>query len=203
MIVSALCRQLCPEKFNFPLGRRLGDGSDGEVLEIVDDPKKVIKLSAIYDHPAREIKTYQDVKKVLAHLISTPTDAFVRVYEQGFFGSFSRKSTEWHKDGQDFLMYYYIMDKLEQISVNEFKVFHSILSHEDRKIIKNFSIGKIKEMLIGLSRGLDFDVEKVIIFCNNIANGPIIHDDINPRNIMRNASGDYKLVDLDRCRLAA
>jgi serine/threonine protein kinase len=193
MIVSALCRQLCPEKFNFPLGRRLGDGSDGEVLEIVGDPKKVIKLSAIYDHPAREIKTYQDVKKVLDHLISTPTDAFVRVYEQGFFGSFSRKSAEWHKDGQDFLMYYYIMDKLEQISVNEFKVFHSILSHEDRKIIK----------LIGLSRGLDFDVEKVIIFCNNIANGPIIHDDINPRNIMRNASGDYKLVDLDRCRLAA
>jgi hypothetical protein len=104
MIVSALCRQLCPEKFNFPLGRRLGDGSDGEVLEIVGDPKKVIKLSAIYDHPAREIKTYQDVKKVLDHLISTPTDAFVRVYEQGFFGSFSRKSAEWHKDGQDFLM---------------------------------------------------------------------------------------------------
>jgi serine/threonine protein kinase len=198
-----LIQRHCPQALHTipKIEKEIGGGSDGQCFSIVGETKKVIKLSVIYDHPAREITTYNDVAKVLERLISTPTDAYVRVYEHGLFGSYSCKASDWYKDEQDFVIYYYIMEKLEQISSNEFKIFHSILSHEDRKIIKNFPIIKIREMLVGLNRGLDFDVERVILFCDKIKCAPIINDDINPRNIMVNVIGDYKLVDLDRCRL--
>ena len=57
-------------------------------------------------------------------------------------------------------------------------------------------------MLLGMSRGLDFDVEKVILFCSNIIASVIIHNDIHPRNIMINNTDDYKLIDIDRCSLS-
>jgi len=56
-------------------------------------------------------------------------------------------------------------------------------------------------MLQGMSRGLDFDAEKVTLFCNNIRTAPVSHLDIHVRNIMKNDTGDYKLIDLDRIEL--
>ena len=65
-----------------------------------------------------------------------------------------------------FILHYYIMEKLYTISEDEYKVFHTILSHEDREIKKNWSRKKIEETIKGLSLGLDFDKDKVLSFCD-------------------------------------
>jgi hypothetical protein len=202
MFVLSLCKQLCHDKLPVEPGVRLGDGADGEVLSIIGDTKRVLKLGILYErHDRGMLKYYQQIQKVLDYLKPSQPDAYARVYEHGYLGTYSRKADHWRSGKQDFIMYYYIMEKLEKISEDESKVFHSILSHEDRGIKKNFSLEKIEEMLKGMGRGLDFDAEKVKIFCNNIKRAPIWHLDIHVRNIMKDDAGNFKLIDLDRIEL--
>lgn len=201
MFVLSLCRQLCPDKLPVEPEERLDDGADGEVLTIAGQPDKVIKLGVIYEHPNRELTVYKQVQRVLDYTMTTQPEAFVRVYEHGYLGTYTRKIVEWRKDHQDFLLYYYIMEKLNKISEDEKKVFHTIISHEDRGINKNYSPEKIREMLQGMSRGLDFNADKVILFCQNLQANQVVHEDLHPRNILKNADGNFKLIDLDRCNL--
>jgi serine/threonine protein kinase len=201
MFVLSLCRQLCPDKLPVQPEERLGDGADGEVLTIEGQPDRVIKLGIIYEHPARELKVYKQIQRVLDYAMTTQPAAFVRVYEHGYLGTYSRKVVEWRKDKQEFLIYYYIMEKLNKLNEDEKKVFHSIVSHEDRGIDKNYSLEKINDMLQGMSRGLDFDADKVTLFCQNLHQAHVLHDDIHVRNIMKDATGHYRLVDLDRAQI--
>lgn len=202
MLVLSLCRQLCPDKIPYLPDVRLGDGADGEVFTISGDPSKVLKLGIFYErHDKGFEKHYQHIQNVLDYLIAYPPAAYARVYEHGYLGTYSRKAEHWRSGEQKFLIYYYTMEKLEKITEDEKKVFHTILSHEDRGIEKNWSPDKIREMLLGMSRGLDFDAEKVTLFCNNIKRAPVSHLDMHVRNIMKNDSGDFKLIDLDRIEL--
>jgi hypothetical protein len=202
MLVLSLCRRLCPDKIPYPTDVRLGDGADGEVFSIEGDPTKVIKLGIFYEKHDKSLeKPYKHIQKVLDYLIASPPVAYARVYEHGYMGTYTRKAEHWRSGEQKFIIYYYTMEKLEKITEDEKKVFHTILSHEDRGIEKNLSPDKIHEMLLGMSRGLDFDAEKVTLFCNNIRTAPVSHLDIHVRNIMKNDSGDFKLIDLDRIEL--
>lgn len=202
MYVLSLCRQFCPEKIPVKTGERLGDGADGEVLEIVDEPNKVIKLGIFYErHDKGFEKYYKQIQRVLDYLMLTNPVAYARVYEHGYLGSYSRKMEHWRTGKQKFIIYYYIMEKLHKTTEDEKKVFHTILSHEDRGIEKNFSPEKIREMLEGMGRGLDFDAEKVSLFCDNIRGAAISHLDIHVRNIMKDDAGNFKLIDLDRIEL--
>lgn len=202
MFVLSLCRQFCPDKLPVQPDVRLGDGADGEVLSIVGEPNKVLKLGIFYERHDRKMASYHNqIQKVLAYLCQTQPQGYVRVYEHGYLGTYSRPMASWDSGKQDFIIYYYIMEKLQKISEDERRVFHSILSHEDRGIEKNFSPEKIHEMLLGMSRGLDFDAEKVTLFCNNIRMAPVSHLDIHVRNIMKDEAGNFKLIDLDRIEL--
>lgn len=202
MLVLSLCRQLCPDKIPYPPDVRLGDGADGEVFSIAGEPDKVIKLGIFYErHDGSFEKHYKHIQKVLDYLIASPPAAYARVYEHGYLGTYKRKAEHWRSGEQKFIIYYYTMERLGKISEDEKKVFHTILSHEDRGIEKNFSPDKVREMLQGMSRGLDFDAEKVILFCNNIRSATVSHLDIHVRNIMKNEAGDFKLIDLDRIEL--
>lgn len=200
MLVHSLCQQLCPDKLPVQPVERLGDGADGELLSIQSQPDKVIKLSVIYDHPTRELKVYQQIKQVLDYTIANQPLAFVRVYEHGYLGTYARKVAG-DRGSQEFLIYYYIMEKLEKITRDEEKVFHSILSHEDCGIEKNYSPEKITKMLQGMSLGLDFDAEKVMLFCNNLRLSRILHQDFHHRNVMKDSDGNFKLVDMDRAKI--
>jgi hypothetical protein len=202
MYVMSLCRQFCPEKIPVKVGERLGDGADGEVLEILDEPSKVLKLGIFYErHDKGFLKYYKQIQGVLDYMMLVQPPAYVRVYEHGYLGSYSRPMPAWKTGKQSFIIYYYIMGKLLKISEDEKKVFHSILSHEDRGIEKNFSPEKIREMLEGMGRGLDFDAKKVTLFCDNIRGAAISHLDIHVRNIMKDGTNDFKLIDLDRIEL--
>lgn len=202
MYVLSLCNQFCPEKIPVKVGGRLGEGADGEVLEIIDDPSKVIKLGILYERHDRGFeKYYKQIQRVLDYMMLVQPAAYARVYEHGYLGTYSRKAEHWRTGKQKFIIYYYIMEKLQKTTEDERKVFHTILSHEDRGIEKNFSPAKIREMLEGMSRGLDFDAEKVMLFCDNIRGASVSHLDIHVRNIMKDDAGKFKLIDLDRIEL--
>jgi hypothetical protein len=202
MIVLSLCKRLCPDKIPDNLGEYLGDGADGEVFSVNGDPSRVIKLGIMYERPHHGLlKGYQQIQKVLDFVIDTKPDAFARVYEHGYIGTYSRNVEFLRSKKQDFVIYFYTMEKLEKISDDEKRVFHSILSHEDRGMKKNFSTEKIQEMLEGMAHGLDFSAENVRLFCDNIRKTPAHHLDIHVRNIMKNESGEFKLIDLDRVSL--
>lgn len=203
MLVLNLCQQLCPEKIPVKTGARIGSGgADGEVFEILDEPNKVVKMGILYERHDRGLDNYFNaIQKGLDYVMTVQPAAYARVYEHGYLGTYSRKMEHWRTGTQKFIIYYYIMDKLQKISEDETKVFHSILSHEDRGIEKNFSPGKVREMLEGMSRSLDFDAEKVTLFCDNIRGASISHLDIHVRNIMKDNTDEFKLIDLDRIQL--
>lgn len=198
MLVLNVCKQVCPEKIDFKIINRLGDGADGEVFELEDN--KVLKLCIYNTSSDADAETkYKYISDVLLTLKNNNAKIFASVYEFGHLGKYTK--TLYNNEEQKYILYYYIMEKLNKISEDEKKVFHSILSHEDRGLKKNFSILKIKEMLRGMSKGLDFDTKRVIFFCENIAKQAICHNDIHPRNIMKDNSGNFKLIDFDRCEL--
>lgn len=204
MFVLSLCQQLCPEKLPVKTGERLGEGADGEVLTITDDPLRVVKLGVLYGRPNKSAnRQYQQIEAVLDMMRREHPHPYVRLYEYGHLGTYSRQVfvKPRGRAKQDFIIYYYIMDRLRPITEDEGKVLHSILSHEDRGIKKDFSPEKVREMLTGMSKGLDFDAEKVTLFCHNIKEAPFSHLDIAVRNIMKNEAGEFKLIDLDRISL--
>lgn len=201
MLVLKLCQQLCPDKIPVIVGAKLGDGADGEVFDILDDADKVIKFCVIYQTGKIPIpNAYKYVSNVLDTLISNPSPTYARVYSHAWMGKFSR-DIQRSPFKQSYILYYYIMEKLYKTTEDERKVFHSIISHEDQGKRKDFPLDKIKEMLIGLAQGLDFDEEKVIFFYNNFKKSPVVHLDIHPRNIMKNAAGNFKLIDFDRAEM--
>lgn len=195
MLVLNVCKQVCPEKLNFNISHRIGDGADGEVFELQDG--KVLKLCIYYDWG--ESFSFENLEKVFSLLKNTNCDPFAKVYDFSYLGQYERKLYDGNL--QKYYLYYYVMEKLEKISEDEKKVFHSILSHEDRNIKKNFSILKIKKILHGLNMGLDFDMEKVILFCEQILKCKIYHKDMHPRNILKDKNNNFKLIDFDRCEI--
>lgn len=201
MLVLPLCQRLCPEKLPVELGDKLGDGSDGEVFNIIGQPDRVIKLSILYEYRFEGLSDYENIKRVIEYVQVSKPQPYVHVYEHGYLTTSSRKMVDWYREEQLYLIYYYLMEKLNCISEDEKKLFHSLLSHEDNNKIKSFSDKKIARMLRGMRRGLDFDEEKVILFCQDLKSAPLNHLDLNPRNIMKDNQGNFKLVDLDRCEL--
>lgn len=202
MMVLSLCQRLCADKIPVVPTVRVGDGADGEVFDVEGDPSKVIKFCISYERDEWDIEEryHKQTVPILNYLVADSVPTCARVYAHEYMGTFIR---DYDSDSgkQKFILYYYIMEKLQKISEDEKKVFHSILSHEDRGIDKNFPLEKVEEMLTGLSRGLDFDVKRVIFFYERLILAPISHLDIHPRNIMRDADGNFKLIDFDRVQL--
>jgi serine/threonine protein kinase len=201
MLVLKLLQSHCPEKIPVTITNKLGDGADGEVFEYAEDSNKVIKFGILYETGSIALaRSYKYINKVLSYLVENPSPTYARVYTHEYMAEWSRE-VAWKNTAQKYIIYYYIMEKLYKTSEDEKKVFHSILSHEDRGIKKNFSDEKIKEMLRGLSSGLDFDEAKVIFFINNFKKTPIDHFDVHVRNIMKDSDGNFKMIDFDRAEL--
>jgi serine/threonine protein kinase len=185
---------------NHLIGAELGIGADGQVFSLQNEENKVIKFCVKFDYFDTSLKSdYQNIDKILSYIANKKPLAYAQVYEHDCLGEYSRDMYDGSK--QKYILYYYVMEKLSKISEDEKKVFHSILSHEDRNAKKNFSILKIKEMLSGLRLGLDFSSEKIILFCENLNNVSISHNDIHPRNIMKDKNNNFKLIDFDRCTI--
>jgi serine/threonine protein kinase len=178
----------------------LGAGADGQVFDTAEDISKVIKLSVFYEKEhLTPIKHYLELSKLFEFLIASPQDAFASVYKFGYCAQKDRIL-----DGnirQRYVIYHYVLEKLNKISEDEKKVFHSLICHEDRNINKNYSLDKVKEMLSGMQSALDFNFNKIMLFYEKLKKSRVIHQDLHVRNIMKDNHGNFKLIDLDRCTL--
>src|ERR1035437_4975092 len=127
MLVLSLCNKFCPDKLPVIPGNRIDDGADGEIFTITNVDDKVIKFGVLYDpfdSDSIHDKNYNNIQSVIDVIINTQPRAYVRVFSQGYLGTYCRDILYGR---QDFILYYYIMEKLKKISEDERKVFHSIL----------------------------------------------------------------------------
>lgn len=164
----------------------LGSGVDGSVYMMPSDPTRVIKIAQVFD-----FDRFESTADVLDKLLFEPLPEYARVYMRG-----AKKFPD-----KGYVLHWYVMEKLLPISIDESKVFHTILSHEDRNIVKLYEPEELEKILTGLRIGLDFDAERVKFLCEAIRSSPVKHLDIHPRNIMKDANGNYKLIDFDRAQL--
>jgi hypothetical protein len=192
-------KQYCISKTKYLVGNELGGGADGVVYEIKDDPTKVIKFCILYEYPYENlIERYDQIIRVLFYLKEHNLSTYARVYEYSYIDMQSRMTVN---GPQNYILYYYVMERLNKISEDEFRVFHSIMCHEDMGKIKDYSEEKARRMLKGLSWGFDFDESRVMFFYCNVRKTKISHGDIHVRNIMKDSNGNFKLVDFDRCHI--
>ena len=186
----------CSNLISFQLKEKLGDGADGEVFQL-EDSEKVIKLSILYDldYNTDLIQKFKNISKNISTIQKNKLKHFAAIYEYGLVCRSSRKT---FLGEQKFIIYYYVMEKLFKLTIDERKVFHTILSHEDLNLEKKFSSHQLDSILNGLSFGLDFDFTKVRNFYFQTIENSIQHNDLHVRNIMKDKFGCFKLIDFDR-----
>jgi serine/threonine protein kinase len=161
---------------SFPnLGNQIGGGVDGSVYALTNE-NAVVKFSSSFD------------QLLLAEVATGVYPHFVRVLDFGVLD-----------DG----IHFTVMERLNPLTEDEAKVFHTIVSHEDRNASKVFSPEQLDEILDGLAKGLVFDKAMVKAFYQQLVLSAMSHQDLHPRNVMRDASGEFKLVDLNRISKAA
>lgn len=194
-----LVQEKCPNLVPVSVGNSLGGGCDGEVFEIIGQTDKVIKFCHLSSIVHEIDEQYNQVSKVLNYLIHNPNPAYAHVYAHTCLGNYTIKSGNYIE--QQVLLYYYTMEKLFIISDDERRVFSTLVSHEDREKKKDYGPEKVSKILDDLSRGLDFDAERVTFFCENFRKYAVRHLDVHPRNIMKDSAGNFKLVDFDRAQL--
>jgi serine/threonine protein kinase len=157
----------------FPgLGAKIGSGVDGEVFATAN-PNEVVKFSPKFDLTP------------LVEVASGFHPHFVKVEDFGV-----------SPDGETCFV---VMERLEPLTEDEERLFHSLVSHEDKNITKPvLSPMQLEVVLDGLLVGLFFKKGKVKEFYQRVVLGNLTHKDLAPRNIMKTKGGDYKLIDLDR-----
>lgn len=196
MKVYSLIKKYCPNQILYDIGSLLGDGADGEVYSIVG-ANDVIKFSIMYDIDFLEnldLK-YKDLNAKLSFIKTNNAKPFAEVKDFKLLHTNYRA----HVDGpQQFLIHYYVMERLNKISDDEKKVIHTVFSHEDSNRQKKFDDKQLKNILSGLSVGLDFNANKIMLFWSEINKSLLHHTDIHARNVMKNNFGNFKLIDLDR-----
>ena len=179
----------------FHLGLEIGSGIDGQVFESQDNSNRVIKISSA--NSSSIASGYPQIAKILRSVQIGKIHHFVKIYSFGPL--FTYPIPDLSRDTAT--IFFVEMEKLFPISEDEQKIFHTLVSHEDANKKKKFPTKQIISILEDLSRWLSFDKEKAKNFCIAATSGPIYHKDLHIRNVMKNARGDYKLVDLDRLEI--
>jgi hypothetical protein len=156
----------------FPgLGEMLGSGVDGAVYAL-SDSDSVVKFCDAFD------------QALLTEIVAGYHPQYVKVLDFGI-----------GEDGTHFI----VMERLLSLSEDEGKVFHSLLSHEDKNAVKKrLSDPELMNVLAGLAKGLEFNADDVAIFYHQVVFGVMTHNDLHTRNIMKTSCGEFKLIDLNR-----
>lgn len=177
-------------KFPFEHKNKLGEGADGEVFQL---DNKAIKYSILFDYSNID-NIFKSRFRLFKSIKENSPNIFPIIYD---FNKIEESYRLFDNSNQKYIVYYYVMDFLNKISDDEFKVFHTLLSHEDSNLIKNYSNHQIESILCELNNYLNFDKNKVQNFIFDYKKSNYIHLDLHPRNIMK-CNGDFKLIDLDR-----
>lgn len=194
MLAFKLVKQ-CTNKYNNLVGKKIAEGADGEVYHLLNDKNKVIKFSVCYLWKEENPKEIVYSRLEGFSKVQKNPDLFAKLYEYSYVGEGDRDTVN---GKQKYLLFSYVMEKCYPITDDEKKVFHSLISHEDNNLVKQFSKEKTIDILKGLSVGLDFDFKLVLDFIDQLQKTTVKYTDIHPRNIMKDALGKFKFIDFDR-----
>jgi len=200
MKILQIIKDICPDKLPKNISSFIAGGAEGEVYSVKEYPDRVIKLSLLYDLDRKTdiLYRYNDLEKIFNFIMDEKPNHIVGLHKYNLV-YFGKRNTD--IGYQDYMVYFYEMDKLENISDDEYKVFHTIISHEDFNKEKNYSVKELKNILKKLHHGLDFSEEDIIMFYLSLRKWPILHNDLHPRNIMKSLDGNFRLIDLDSCKI--
>ena len=110
------------------LGNYIGSGVDGEVYELGD---KVIKLVLIKDEKKKALAAFNKNRILINNLIDSKQNLFVNVFDF--------KVLTQGADNNYYIIYSYIMERLEKLSEDEYKVIKTLISHDDFNIKKDLN----------------------------------------------------------------
>ena len=198
MKVAAFLREHHPRlSLRFDLTQSLGDGSDGEVFSLSDTT--AVKLTVLSDWTDKGLDLHEEYARiwwVLHQIRDRAPNYLVKVHDLDIlvYGALMPQN-------HPYLVYYCRMEKLLPLTADEEKVFQSILSHDDRHVVHKHTPEELDVILDGLAKGLDFSIEGIRMFYWQIQEGLFQHLDLHHRNVMKDATGTYKLVDLDRLKM--
>lgn len=167
----------------------MGSGAHGHVFALIDDPTKVIKIAwapTITQYsliPNQEGQwTFDRVRQTYQHLLHHQISVLAALHQ---FDLLLRDDVKQY--------YAVVMEKLVPLSEDENKVFKSIVMEYNGGI----ALGAAMKHLEELHEWLDFDKEKVVGFYREVNALPMVHRDFHRRNIMKDGSGNFKMVDFE------
>lgn len=182
----------------FQLGKKLGDGADGEVFEIKNN--KVIKFSIVLDIDSRAKNyTIQNIVnnnfKIFKFIKENPINSFSRIYDfdilkTDFINGFEGKI--------NYIIYFYTLEKLNELSINDKDILKNIF-HEANEKNKNSFIDLSEQELMDKLKNNNL-YSRILNLYFDLKKYKINHLDIDVRNIMKK-NNDFKLIDFDRCEL--
>ena len=196
-------RENCPMELKADIGRFIDSGYYGEAYE-VDGGDKVLKVGVA--------KTEEEAETLLSKLDSLSalgSDVFVQVLDHGILCDVDLpKSKYMVKSG---VAYYYVMEKLFPIPPGEVKIVSRTVNDlEDmarrtdyEKIRKKYLWSKSRED----RRDGDIEEEgpdpliKAADLWSRMMEAGVTHRDMHTKNIMQDADGHYKLIDLESAKL--
>jgi hypothetical protein len=173
---------------DYKVGDYITSGADGSAYF---SENFVIKFVDLFDSKNKVLNIYSKNKRIIYKIIDDKPKHYVETFDFKFVKDFT-DNKNYH------IIYYYVMERLNKISEDESKLFHTIMSHEDSNKIKRISDQKTIRTIKSLNLYLDFDYNKIIDFIKNIENYKIKHLDVHPRNIMKDNDGNFKFIDLER-----
>jgi hypothetical protein len=181
----------------FDLSQSLGGGSDGEVFSLSDTA--AVKLTVLSDWADKGLDLHEEYARIwwVLHQVRDRRPPYlVRVYDLNVL-TYGTLMPQDHP----YLVYYCRMEKLLPLTEDEQKVFQTILSHEDRHLRHDYNEKELDGVLEGLAKGLDFSIAGVRLLYWQVRSGQFQHLDLHTRNVMKDAGGNFRLVDLDRLKL--
>jgi hypothetical protein len=200
-------QKTCPADLRPDIGKFVGSGMFGETYE-VDGGDKVLKVAVARNEA--EANSHLDNIRALADLNA---DVFVGVHDYGILCDVEvPKTTKYvNKAG---VAYFYVMDKLVPVPKDEAKIAARTmddLAQMEKAGMEHERAGKKKRYLTfktkyHLKEG-DFEeggsnpVAKAFDLYDRMKAAGVGHKDIHGDNIMQDADGNYKLIDLEAARL--
>jgi serine/threonine protein kinase len=179
----------------FAVAQVLGNGSNGEAYLLNDGT--VLKVSVLMDWGNEGFDVREEYARIwwlLRQVKQEIPPHLVRIFDLGVLAC-------GQLDKQPYTIYYYRMEHLQPLTEDEYKVFQTVISHEDRQLIKRYQPAELSAVLQGLEKGLEFDLDRVKDFYHHIQFSRFKHLDLHPRNVLKAKDGEFKLIDLDRMRL--
>jgi thiamine kinase-like enzyme len=134
---------------------------------------------------------YENVRKVLALQARHDYIHYVKVFEHELLHSGQRIIHSNVK--QNFILYSAIMEKLMPLSHDEDKLFKTICD----AVEAGKSGAHIKKLISEQNNWLNFNLNRCQIFLDQIERSVIIHRDFQRQNVMKDALGNFKLIDFD------